>query len=85
MPTNPASPDLRAVVESDPAYLMEVQAAQAGSSGWLSVKETAAYLGRSVRQVRRYQADGEMPERKKRGRERLYPLSELEKIKSSLD
>jgi len=29
--------------------------------------------------------ESEMPERKKRERERLYPLSELEKIKSSLD
>jgi hypothetical protein len=56
-----------------------------GASDWLSAKETAAYLGRTVRQVRRYQADGKMPERKKCGRERRYPLSELEKIKSSLD
>jgi excisionase family DNA binding protein len=73
------------MVEGDQAYLMEIKAAQVGASDWLSVKETAAYLGRSVRQVRRYQADGKMPERKKRGRERRYPLSELEKIKSSLD
>jgi predicted site-specific integrase-resolvase len=64
---------------------MARKTAQVGASDWLSAKETAAYLGRSVRQVRRYQADGKMPERKKRGRERRYPLSELEKIKSSLD
>ena len=62
-----------------------IKAIEAGASAWLSVKQTAAYLGRSVRQVRRYQADGKMPERKKCGRERRYPRSELEKIKSSLD
>ena len=85
MPTTPNAPTLCELVESDPAYLMETKAAQMGASDWLSVKKTAAYLGRSVRQVRRYQADGKMPERKKCGRERRYPLSELEKIKSSLD
>jgi len=85
MPIPPNAPTLRELVESDPAYLMATKTAQVGTSDWLSVKETAAYLGRSVRQVRRYQADGKMPERKKCGRERRYPLSELEKIKSSLD
>ena len=85
MPTAPDRPTLREMVEGDPAYVMEIKAAQAGASDWLSMKQTAAYLGRSVRQVRRYQADGKMPEREKRGRERRYPLAELEKIKSSLD
>jgi helix-turn-helix protein len=85
MPTTSNAPTLRELVESDPAYLMAIKTAQAGTSDWLSVKKTAAYLGRSVRQVRRYQADGKMPERKKCGRERRYPRSELEKIKSSLD
>ena len=56
-----------------------------GAKKSVSVKKTAAYLGRSVRQVRRYQADGKMPERRKCGRERRYLRSELEKIKSSLD
>jgi excisionase family DNA binding protein len=85
MPTAPDTPTLRQLVESDPAYLMETKAAQVGASDWLSVKETAVYLGRSVRQVRRYQANGKIPERKKCGRERRYPLAELEKIKLSLD
>jgi hypothetical protein len=85
MPTTPNASTLRELVESDPAYLMAIKTAQAATSDWLSVKETAAYLGRSVRQVRRYQADGKMPERKKRGRERLYSRSHLEKIKSLLD
>jgi excisionase family DNA binding protein len=85
MPTTPNEPTLRELVESDPAYLMAIKTAQVGTSVWLSMKETAAYLGRSVRQVRRYQADGKLPERKKCGRERRYPRSELEKIRSSLD
>jgi excisionase family DNA binding protein len=85
MPTAPDAPTLREMVEGDPAYLMAIKTAQVETSDWLSVKETAAYLVRSVRQVRRYQADGKMPERKKCGRERRYPRSELEKIKLSLD
>ena len=85
MPITPNAPTLRELVECDPAYLMAIKTAQVGTSDWLSVKETAAYLGRLVRQVRRYQADGKMPERKKRGRERRYPQAELDKIKSFLD
>jgi hypothetical protein len=85
MSTTPNAPTLRELVESDPAYLMAIKTAQVGASDWLSVKETAAYLVRSVRQVHRYQAEGKMPERKKCGRERRYPRPKPEKIKSSLD
>jgi Helix-turn-helix domain len=85
MPTASDVPTLRELVENDPRYLMAIKTGQKGASDWLSVKQTAAYLGRSVRQVRRYQGVGKMPDRKKCGRERRYPRSELEKIKSSLD
>jgi Helix-turn-helix domain len=84
MPT--ASPTVLEMLERDPSYMAAIRAIEAlPLSPWLSVKQTAAYPGRSVRQVRRYQAEGKMPERKKSGRERRYPRSELEKIKSSLD
>jgi excisionase family DNA binding protein len=85
MPTNPASPHLREMLERNTSYIADIKAIETGASAWLSVKQTAAYLDRSVRQIRRYQADGKMPQRKKCGRERRCPRSELEKIKSSLD
>jgi hypothetical protein len=85
MPTNPASPTLLEMLERDPVFVATNKATETGASAWLSVKQTAAYLDRSVRQIRRYQAEGKMPERKKCGRERRYPRSELEKIKLSLD
>jgi hypothetical protein len=49
MPITPNAPTLRELVESDPAYVMAIKTAQVGTSVWLSVKEAAAYLGRSVR------------------------------------
>lgn len=85
MPTDPSLPTLLEMLERDASYMAALKAIEPGESAWLSVKQTAAYLDRSVRQIRRYQADGKMPERKKCGRERRYPRSELEKIKSSLD
>ena len=85
MPTNPASPTLLEMLERDTSYMADIKAIELGGSAWLSIKQTATYLDRSVRQIRRYQAEGKMPECKKRGRERRYPLSELEKIRSSLD
>jgi hypothetical protein len=85
MPTDLSSPTLLEMLERDTSYMAEIKAIETGAPVWLSVKQTAAYLDRSVRQIRRYQADGKMPERKKCGRERRYPRSELEKIKSSLD
>jgi hypothetical protein len=85
VPTNPTSPTLLEMLERDTSYMAYIKAIGTGAPAWLSVKQTAAYLDRSVRQVRRYQADGKMPERKKCGRERRYLRSELEKIKSSLD
>jgi Helix-turn-helix domain len=85
MPTDLSSPTLLEMLERDTSYMADIKAIGAGGSAWLSVKQTAVYLDRSVRQVRRYQAEGKMPERKKCGRERRYLRSELEKIKSSLD
>jgi hypothetical protein len=85
MSTNPAPPDLREMLERNTSYMATIKAIETSASAWLSVKQTAVYLDRSVRQIRRYQADGRMPQRKKCGRERRYPRSELEKIKSSLD
>jgi hypothetical protein len=73
------------MLEHDPAYMAAIKAIETAASAWLSVKKTAVYLDRSVRQIRRYQSDGKMPQRKKCGRELRYPRSELEKIKSSLD
>jgi hypothetical protein len=85
MPTHPASPTLLEMLERDTSYMADIKAIESAGSAWLSIKQTATYLDRSVRQIRRYQAEGKMPESKKCGRERRYPLSELEKIKSSLD
>jgi hypothetical protein len=87
MTTEPASLTVRDMLERDPHYMAVIRAidAAAATKPWLSVKETAAFLGRSVRQVRRYHAAGKMPERERWGREWRYPRAELEKIKSSLD
>jgi hypothetical protein len=87
MTADPASLTVREMLERDPHYMAVIRAieAAAATKPWLSVKETAAFLGRSVRQVRRYQAAGKMPERRKFGRGWHYPRSELEKIKFSLD
>ena len=84
MTTVTASTDLRQLVERDPEYVAMIKAIDKAASAWLSVKKTAAYLDRSVRQVRRYQADGKMPQRKKWGREWRYPRSEVEKLKPLL-
>lgn len=73
------------MLERDSAYMTTIKDIEKGASTWLSVKQTALYLKRSVRQIRRYEADGKMPKRKKVGREWRYPRSELEKIKLELD
>lgn len=84
MPT--ASLTVLEMLERDPSYIAAIRAIEAlPPSPWLSVKQTAVYLDRSVRQIRRYEADGKMPPRKKVRREWRYPRSELEKIKSTID
>jgi hypothetical protein len=85
MPDNSTSLTVLEMLERDPKYMAVIQAieAAAATKPWLSVKEAAAFLGRSVRQVRRYEAAGKMPQRKKFGREWFYPRSELEKTKHS--
>ena len=83
--TNPPSLSVLEMLERDPAYMATIKAIETAAKTWLSVKETAVYLHRSVRQIRRYQAEGTMPPRKKFGRGWYYPRPELEKIKSALD
>jgi hypothetical protein len=74
----------REMLAADPAYNAEIKKIDDGAAAWLSVKQTAIYLGKSVRQIRRYQRDGLMPPRKKVSRAFMYPRSELEKMKPSL-
>ena len=50
----------------------------------LSVKETAAYLEVTVRTIRRWLAEGKMPEQVKVGRERRYRLLDIQKLKATL-
>jgi hypothetical protein len=50
----------------------------------LSVKETAAYLERTVRTIRRWQASGRMPPRFKVGREQRYRLLDVQELKEVL-
>jgi Helix-turn-helix domain len=85
MPADPPSLTVLQMLERDAAYVATINAIETGASAWLSVKKTALYLDRSVRQIRRYEAAGKMPPRKKFVREWRYPRSELEKIKSALD
>jgi|SRR6267154_6783170 len=85
MSTNPAPPDLREMLERNTSYMATIKAIETGASAWLSVKQTAVYLDRSVRQIRRYQADGKMPQRKKCGRERrLWLLKNLSRRSTAL-
>jgi excisionase family DNA binding protein len=85
MPADPPALSVLEMLERDEAYMATIKAIGTAAPLWLSVKKTADYLGRSVRQIRRYEAEGKMPSRKKFGREWRYPRSELEKIKSELD
>ena len=69
---------------ADAEYQAALKKIEEAASAWLSVKQTAVYLHRCVRQVRRYERDGIMPPRRKAGRKFLYPRTEIEKMKESL-
>lgn len=80
MSMHPDARALREAVEAAPSFQHAVQAAQAGSSEWLSAEAAAEYLNKTVRQVRRYQAAGKLPTRKKVGRERRFSRVEVEAL-----
>lgn len=67
-------------LELDAEYVAAIKAIDSGRAKWLSIKQAAVLLGLSVRQVRRYQADGKMPPRQKAGRELRYARSDIEKM-----
>jgi len=64
---------VREMLERDASYVATIKAIDARVPDWLTVKQAAQLMERSVRQVRRYEADGLMPPRKKVGRHRKYP------------
>jgi predicted DNA-binding transcriptional regulator AlpA len=69
------------VLERDPVYVAMMKAIDS-SPKWVSIKQAAAILGRSVRQVRRYQSEGKMPPRKKAGRALGYSRADIEAMKT---
>ena len=81
MPINSNAPTLREALEADRGFQHEVNSAQAGSSEWLSAEAAAKYLNKTVRHVRRYQAAGKLPTRRKVGRERRFSREEVEALK----
>ena len=85
MPDNLHQPSLQEMLERDPAYAALVRSIAANPRPWLTIRESAAYLRRSVRQVRRYQAKGEMPPRKKIGRTWHYARTDIVRMKANLD
>jgi excisionase family DNA binding protein len=66
---------------SEPDFDAEamVEAAKAASmtSEFISITRAAKLLGVSVRTVRRWQAEGKMPERVKRSREKMYRRADV--------
>lgn len=79
MKTSPPT-ERRDSIDSDPHVLeMRAQAAE-----WLTVKETADLMKRSIRQIRRYEAEGLMPQRKKAGRRRKYPRAAIIELRNKL-
>jgi predicted DNA-binding transcriptional regulator AlpA len=83
-PAFDASLPIAELLKRDPSYMAQIEAIGAAPTLWLSIRMTAALLGRSVRQVRRYEAEGRMPPRKRLGREWRYARADIEKMKETL-
>jgi hypothetical protein len=78
--------DFEAMMENDPVHGPTFRAIRMRPPELvkLSVKDTAAYLEKAVRTIRRWQADGRMPQRVKVGRERRYRLLDIQELKKTL-
>jgi predicted transcriptional regulator len=61
----------------DADAMLEAAKAASMTSEFVSIKRTADLLGVSVRTVRRWQAEGKMPERAKRSREQMYRRADI--------
>lgn len=74
------------MMESDPVYgsIFRDMRTRPPELVKLLVMETAAYLKKSVRTIRRWEAEGKTPPRFKVGRERRYRLVDIQDLATKL-
>ena len=67
------------LIAGDPAMsaLIEKARASAARRDWVSIFEVAAGFGLSVRTLRRWQSNGMMPGRIRRGRQQVYRRADI--------